>query len=215
LGRVVGMERHGYALDGAATYEGGGDKRRGVYAAKVFETGEYVCGERELVVVCVVLVVRVSGWDTAEADFDDVGLSLEEAGEDGVAAHRGGEYFEREGTSLEDPRKGRGVVCGGEVEAEVRKAGESLEGAMEETEKVGCELRVVPFEVEAMDETRIEIVAGECFDEMERLLRGKVDQRTIEHASSDVVKDGTDRQRWNEFASRKLHKHQLERFCRK
>lgn len=123
--------------------------------AKVFEAGEGLGWEGEC----------VDGVETSETDLDHVVLRFKEAGEEGFASHRGGEYFEGEGASLEDPCEIGGDVEGGEFEAEVREAVESLQGTVEETEKVCCEDVVGPFEVESTDEWRIKIVSSEGFDE--------------------------------------------------
>lgn len=56
---------------------------------------------------------------------------------------------------------------------------ESLEGTVEETEKVACEDVFVPFEVESTNERGIEIVASECFDEAEGTLWGNVDEGAV------------------------------------
>lgn len=141
-GGVAGVERHGDALDGTTADKVGGEVWGGEHGAKVCETREGFRGERE----------GVDGVETSEADFDDVVLGFEEAGEEGFAAHRGGETFEGKGASLEDPCEVGGDVGGREIETEVRKVVESLQRTLEEAEKVGCEGILGPFKLESTDE---------------------------------------------------------------
>ena len=199
-GGVAGVERHRDALDRATADKVGGDVWRGEDGAKVFEAGQGLGRERE----------GVHGVEAPETDLDEVGLRLEEAGEEGLAAHRGGEYPEREGASLEDPREIGGVVVGGELEAEVGEVGEALEGALEEAEKVCGEEVVGPLEVESTDELRIQVVPREGLDEAQGPLGGNVYQRTIQHTRGDLVHDRTRGEQRDEVAPRDVSENELE-----
>jgi hypothetical protein len=203
-GGVAGVEGHRDALDRAAADKVGGDVWGGEDGAEVFEAGQGLGRERE----------GVHGVEAPETDLDEVVLRLEEAGEEGLAAHRGGEHPEREGASLEDPREIGGVVAGGELEAEVGEVGEALEGAVEEAEKVGGEDVVGPLEVEAADERRIDVVPREGLHEAQRPLGGDVDQRTVQHARGDLVHDGARREHRDEVAPRNVSENELERLWR-
>ena len=174
---------------------------RGEDGAKVGEAREGVGGEGK----------GVDGVEAAETDFDDVVLGFEEAGEEGFAAHRGGEDAEGKGAALEDPCEVGGVVVGGEFEAEVGQVGEALEGAVEEAEKVGGQDVFGPFEIESTDERGIDVVARERLHEPQCALRGNVDECAVQHTSGDVMQERAGSEYRNEIAPRKVPQDELER----
>lgn len=168
------------------------------------ETGEGLGRERE-------------GMDRVESpqtDFDEVVLRLEKVGEEGFASHRGGEHSERERASLQDPGEIGWVVSGGEFEAEVGEVAESLEGTVEEAEKVACEDVFVPLEVESTDKRGIKIVASEGFDEAQCSLWGDVDEGTVQYASGDLVEERAGGEYRKKIAPRNVSENELQRLWR-
>ena len=191
-GGVPGGDRHGHALHRPAAHEGGGETRRGEHGAKVRQARECAGGEG----------TGVHGVQPAEADLAEVGLGLEEAREQGFAAHRGREGAEGKGAAVEDPGEAGRDVGDREFEAEVDEMVEPLERAVEEAEKVGCQDVVGPFEVESADEWGVEVVAREGLDEPQGLLGRDINQRTVQNASDDRVEDRVDSEQRDEIAPR-------------
>ena len=191
-GGVPGGDRHGHALHRPAAHEGGGETRRGEHGAKVRQARECAGGEG----------TGVHGVQPAEADLAEVGLGLEEAREQGFAAHRGREGAEGKGAAVEDPGEAGRDVGDREFEAEVDEMVEPLERVVEEAEKVGCQDVVGPFEVESADKWRVEVVAREGLDEPQGLLGRDINQRTVQNASDDRVEDRVDSEQGDEIAPR-------------
>ena len=111
---------------------------------------------------------------------------------------------------MEDPGKVGGVIDDREFEAEVGEMAETLESAVEETEKVGGEDVVGPIEVESTDERGIKVVSDEGFEEAEGAFWVDVDERTVEQARSEVVKERASGEDRKEIISREVDKDELE-----